>query len=238
MAGPLEGYGDQAKVYKRYQVDRLAWRRQRCGELTLGVGRLRVTAAFTGEVAERTVAVLGAESPALAPSTRAWVREDPDAEATGRVTEALLRRAAERGPDDLATEVATTFGGRVYGARDLFVDTRRRWRSRARESGAPVPESLAAEAARLGIAPGLDRQALAGALESSLLAAVGRLEAGVTATPEEALAVLELGRRLGVEPDLWTAQNRVFRLGRDPAGRSRSSRPAGRPPGAALAGSR
>jgi hypothetical protein len=72
---------------------------------------------------------------------------------------------------------------------------------------------LLAQARALGIEPRIERDPTAAHLERALLRCVERIRAGVAgASLEEALAVLQLGRQLGVTPSLWAAQNRFFEL--------------------------
>ena len=85
--------------------------------------------------------------------------------------------------------------------------------------GSGIPErgvrirELAAEARSLGIDLGLRRERSARHLEQALLASLARLQSGATREGVDAArTVLELGRELGVPPDLWAAQNRFFLL--------------------------
>ena len=78
------------------------------------------------------------------------------------------------------------------------------------------------EARSLGLNLALDRERAAGHLEQTLRGHMARLAETVTAERvDQALELLEVGRRLGCMPDLWAAQNRLFELWRagDPARR-------------------
>jgi alpha-amylase/alpha-mannosidase (GH57 family) len=81
-----------------------------------------------------------------------------------------------------------------------------------------IPTRLAElleEARSLGLEPVLDGAVTADQLERTLLGHLARLRGAVTAERVgRALAVLEIGRRLGCMPDLWAAQNRLFELWR------------------------
>ena len=83
-------------------------------------------------------------------------------------------------------------------------------------SGAARIGEILTEARSLGIALTLDPRRTARHLEAALLAAITHLEATLDPVAvATALTVLDLGKDLGGGAlDLWTAQNRVFRLGR------------------------
>jgi alpha-amylase/alpha-mannosidase (GH57 family) len=83
---------------------------------------------------------------------------------------------------------------------------------------------LVAEARSLGIDLALERERVAPSLEQALLARMFRLWDAVTPDRvESALAVIQVGQRIGCMPDLWAAQNRLFELrrGQDADGRRR-----------------
>ncbi len=117
-----------------------------------------------------------------------------------------LREADARPPEALA--LAARYVLRRDVEREIF--------GLAESDGVPerIGEVLA-EARSLGLDFALERETAAEPLEQALLARMARLRDGVT--PERvlsALAVLQLGQRLGCVPDLWTAQNRLFELWR------------------------
>ncbi len=93
-----------------------------------------------------------------------------------------------------------------------------------REDVAERVNELVAEARSLGIDLALERERVAPPLEQALLARMFRLWDAVTpGRVESALAVIQVGQRIGCMPDLWAAQNRLFELwrGQDAVGRVR-----------------
>jgi alpha-amylase/alpha-mannosidase (GH57 family) len=121
-----------------------------------------------------------------------------------------LRDADVPAPDALALAARYVLERRVEREVALLADE-----ADPAPSAARIGELLT-EARSLGIALAVDPRRTARHLEAALLAAIARLEEGLdSVATATALCVLDLGTDLGAGgPDLWTAQNRVFRLGR------------------------
>src|SRR5262249_40359798 len=121
-----------------------------------------------------------------------------------------LRDADVPAPDALALAARYVLERRVEREVALLADE-----TDPEPAAARIGELLA-EAHSLGIVLAVDPRRTARHLEAALLAAIARLEAGLdSVATARALTVLDLGTDLGAGgPDLWTAQNRLFRLGR------------------------
>ena len=135
IAGPSEGYGDPADVHA-FRVERVRWARLALGEASLAVGRVRVTARLTTECEEADVAVLHARDGHV----QCRVRTGSDGETLAFDRDALLRAFSGRGPGVLPGALDRHFGGRAYGADDVFPDERRRLLARLSERALSAPE--------------------------------------------------------------------------------------------------
>jgi hypothetical protein len=135
IAGPSEGYGDPADVHA-FRVERLRWARVAVGEASLAVGRVRVTARLTTEHEEADVAVLHARDGQV----HCRVRTGSDGEALAPARGALFRELPGREPVEWLRTLDRHFGGRSYGADDVFPDERRRLLARLAELALATPE--------------------------------------------------------------------------------------------------
>ena len=135
IAGPAEGYGDPAEVHA-FRVERLRWARVAVGEASLALGRVRVTARLTTEHEEADVAVLHARDGEV----HCRVRTGSDGAALASARDALFREFPGRGPAEWSRALDRHFGGRSYGADDVFPDERRRLLARLAERALATPE--------------------------------------------------------------------------------------------------
>jgi hypothetical protein len=135
IAGPSEGYGDPADVHA-FRVERLRWARVTAGEVSLAIGRVRVTARLTTEHEEADVAVLHARDGQV----HCRVRTGSGGEALTPAQGALFRELPGREPAEWPRALDRHFGGRSYGADDVFPDERRRLLARLAERALATPE--------------------------------------------------------------------------------------------------
>ena len=135
IAGPSEGYGDPADVHA-FRVERLRWARVAAGEASLAIGRVRVTARLTTEHEEADLAVLHARDGQV----HCRVRTGFDGETLAPARNALFREFPGRGPAEWSRALDRHFGGRSYGADDVFLDERRRLLARLAERALATPE--------------------------------------------------------------------------------------------------
>ncbi len=135
IAGPSEGYGDPADVHA-FRVERLRWARVTAGEVSLAIGRVRVTARLTTEHEEADVAVLHARDGQV----HCRVRTGSGGEALTPAQGALFRELPGREPAEWPRALDRHFGGRSYGADDVFPDERRRLLARLAERTLATPE--------------------------------------------------------------------------------------------------
>jgi alpha-amylase/alpha-mannosidase (GH57 family) len=135
IAGPSEGYGDPADVHA-FRVERLRWARVAAGEASLAIGRVRVTARLTTEHEEADLAVLHARDGQF----HCRVRTGSDGAALASARDALFREFLGRGLAEWPRALDRHFGGRAYGADDVFPDERRRLLARLVERALATPE--------------------------------------------------------------------------------------------------